>query len=730
MPALNPLLVQAPVFEYYFVNKDDGTPLSAGYVTFYEDNNRTVLKPVYQLSQLPDKSYVYNELTNPLQLSSVGTFVDQNGNDIVIFLYPYQGLPTDMPPSGIVDLYYCQVFSSDNVFQWDRSAFPSGVTGSSVSSSNDTDNLLSNPQFGSVSFNGSVVLTVTGSPQITNIAPGWDLITNGTGTVTVTQVASSLTTIPSNPPYYLNISSSGLSNPIQLRQRLYDSPRLLVGDYLSGYFVVSSADDVTPVTLSYVASGGTPTNFPIVTITTTADGTWHDTTGLISTIVIDPSPISSDAPPAGYVDIILTIAKNVQVAISSVQIAGVTSLASTEGFLQQPIARQTDNLFHYYANSLLQQPKSSLLTGWNFGLNPWQFQTTTKTTITGNQYIADQTILIQQAYVNNATVTGNVASGQATFASNKALQLTAVTATSQFAIVQYIDPATIAPYWGLSLSALVNASITTVNSTSCNVKMRLIYNASWPNTVSQVDPISAWTAGDDPVFASGWMSIVPLNDPSYVLGATNQAFAFDSMQLPASTSATMTLGLVLYTTGNLSITGTPDSVQISKVSLARNDFAIETQPQTFDESLRACQYYYEKSYDNAVLPGTTNTFTGVLVANQTLSVLNGNSITSAYPTEFGFSYNTVKRGIPAVSLLDPSSGAGGTIQYIFFNNGVQLTNGPTSSNTGWATTNVSTKSVNFHPQSATPIYTSSSISLIGPNLCVEYQYTVDARLGR
>ena len=51
MPALNPLVVQCPVLQYYFVDKDTAQAMSAGVVTFYEDNNRTVLKPVYQLSQ-------------------------------------------------------------------------------------------------------------------------------------------------------------------------------------------------------------------------------------------------------------------------------------------------------------------------------------------------------------------------------------------------------------------------------------------------------------------------------------------------------------------------------------------------------------------------------------------------------------------------------------------------------------------------------------------------------
>lgn len=600
MADFSPFLMQCPVLQYYFVDKDNAEALGGGIVTFYEDNNRTVKKPVYQVTESPGPIFTYTELSNPLQLSSAGTFVDESGSQILIYLYPYQGSPTDSTPSGVPDLYYIDIYSSSGVHQQTITSFPSGITSSTSALASATDNLITNPQFSSVSFNSqsSCMITVTASPQVTPIAPGWDLVTNGTGTVTIQQNPISQTDIPSNPPYSLNISSSGISAPLVLRQRFYSSPRLLVSNYVSGYFVVRSSTFVTPVTLSYQSSSGTPNNFNIVTINTTADGIWHDTTGLTSTVQIDPTTISTDAPPAGYVDIEITIAPNVQVEISSVQIAGVASANISQAFFQQPVPLEEDHLFHYYKNSILRQPKETILTGWNFPLNPWQFQTTAKTIIATNQYVADQTILLQQNYVSAASGS-NVQSGQSGFASNNALQITSVTANNQFAIVQYIDPLTISPYWGKTLSSMVKAYITTVNSTSCHIKMRLIYRATLPSTVSQTEPLASWSAGQDPVLSSGWTYIVPQNDPKYLLGSTTASYQFNSMVLPPSTATTMTLAIMLYTVDNMSIAGTPDSIQIDSISLVANDFAVDCGPQTPDKVLLDCQRFYQKSF----LPG-------------------------------------------------------------------------------------------------------------------------------
>ena len=79
MSGLNANYVAALDLNPYFVDKSTGTPLSGGTISFYEDNNRTTAKPVYELVQggaIPP-NYSYEPFSNPIILSGVGTVVDK-----------------------------------------------------------------------------------------------------------------------------------------------------------------------------------------------------------------------------------------------------------------------------------------------------------------------------------------------------------------------------------------------------------------------------------------------------------------------------------------------------------------------------------------------------------------------------------------------------------------------------------------------------------------------------
>lgn len=142
---LDPRFVLCPPLQEYFVDKDTGEALSGGIVTFYKDDSRSILKPVYQLSGSPPygpNSYV--ELNNPIILTSVGTFADDNGNDIVPYLFPYDGTPEDS--EGNIELYYITVYSSLGVLQFTREAWPN-TTDVTPIESNNLLNYVPNGQF-------------------------------------------------------------------------------------------------------------------------------------------------------------------------------------------------------------------------------------------------------------------------------------------------------------------------------------------------------------------------------------------------------------------------------------------------------------------------------------------------------------------------------------------------------------------------------------------------------
>ena len=142
----DPRFIACADLQQYFVDKDTGFPLDAGEVTFYSDVNRTIKKPVYQITGSPP-SYTYSVLPNPMTLSSVGTF-EYNGADIIPYYFPYEGTPDDS--NNTVELYYVTVTSKQPflVPQFTREAWPPNVNnGGDPISDAGYRNLIPNGQF-------------------------------------------------------------------------------------------------------------------------------------------------------------------------------------------------------------------------------------------------------------------------------------------------------------------------------------------------------------------------------------------------------------------------------------------------------------------------------------------------------------------------------------------------------------------------------------------------------
>lgn len=94
--------------------------------------------------------------------------------------------------------------------------------------------------------------------------------------------------------------------------------------------------------------------------------------------------------------------------------------------------------------------------------------------------------------------------------------------------------------------------------------------------------------------------------------------------------------------------GADDSVTIEQVQLCAGDVALPFHPKSFEEELRACMRYYEKSYEYTVAPGTA-TYTG----ETTVRGLNASSGQKYAST----SYKVTKRTAATPSYWDPSGNA-------------------------------------------------------------------------
>ncbi len=551
-----------------------------------------------------------------------------------------------------------------------------------------TDNEVSNSTFAEVSFQRSLTstqptmtITTAGTYQI---APSWELVLVGTGSTTLTQlVYSGDQNQINNPPFALRVNNNGWTESY-LRQRLNHNGAIWANGAIT-MSITARAQTVSEI-VSLLYAPNSPGVSQTVATGLLGTGNYEVLQGAIDL----PASVNNVLSTSAYVDIIIQLPPTGIVDISSVQVIGQSDplpsdfnpLTDIPTYQQQSEERMIDHLFHIYRNSILHQPKENLLAGWNFALNPWQFRSPSSSNVANNTYTADQTIIVQQAYVNSATA-NNVAVSRASAANNYAFTVTAVTATNKFAIVQYIDPSTIRQYWGKTLSSLVNMLVSSpTHSSAPRIKMRLIYRSSLPSTIAQDEPISVWTntAGSDPTFKAGWTAIAPLNDPIYTLSGSYQDFKFDQIVLPASNDVNMTLGIVIYTLDNINQAATADSILIQDVSLVNNDFAIKASTETFDQTLKKCQFYYEKSYNVEILPGAA----GITNANAS-SVIMAANVATVYGIDRPF--KSSKRADPVMVWYSPQDGTANNVYDVTFasNIPVSITDGSGKNSTGYPT---------------------------------------------
>ncbi|HWW39681.1 hypothetical protein [Pedobacter sp.] len=581
-----------------------------------------------------------------------------------------------------------------------------------------SDNQITNPQFSLIDFTTPFSYTgaASGVSPI-DVAPGWSLLLTGTGTVTLTQVPlndSPSTINPTNAPYALEINTSSWGSVV-LRQRFQQNGMEWANQTVAVSITALIQGAPQVITATLVDSNST---LLATVLTATVDGVFNEYRGF-GTLGGTTNP---DLPPAAYVDFLIQLPITGNVFITSIQLV-VSNMPTVVPYIQDTIERQQDYTFHYYRNSLLTEPKESLLTGWDFGLNPWQFTTVTNTTLASQcAYTADQTIIYQQ------TGASQVSTAQGTAAQNFAFQVTAVTANNRFAMIQYIDPRTIRDVWGYTLSSLVRAYILSpTHSSSVRFKMRLIWRTTLPSTIGSAEPISSWTGAGDPVFAAGWTAITPTNDPIYTFGAQGSTYSFQGMTLPANQTGTMTLGIVIYTIDNMNQAATADSILFERVSLCRNDFALDAQILTFDETLKRCYYYFESSKNLGVLL-TTSDASGALVRTCNVFTSGGNIV--VFPRSFDIRYNEVKRTNASLVFYN-EAGLINNVSVYIRDNAVQIGATTEIVTTGWNSANNGNKGVQFISvtQTASPFASVAGSVSNSTDAYISFHYSADSRMG-
>lgn len=578
------------------------------------------------------------EWTNPIRFLANGTLPNNiyYDPDTVYRLEFRQGPTQDDPLIYLVENY---VPGSSGSTPVDETTFT-------------TDNQITNPQFALINFTSPLGLTSV-STQSISVAPGWFLDLTGSGNVTLTQVLlNSAVVDPTNASYALQIQLNGSWTKAVLRQRFQGNGILWSNTFVSSSITALSGAPPENISAILVDSQGNTLTSILPTTALTQQFNAYPGVGQVL------ASANTDFPPTAYIDYQLILPTTCNVTLTSIQV--VSGDVDIEYLYEQStIERQIDQTFHYYRDSILRDNKESILTGWDFGLNPWQSQPTAPTNVATFGYTADQTIMIQQAYVNSGAM-NNVAVSRAGFALNYGFTVAAVTATNQFAMLQYIPPATVRPCWGKMVSSLVKLVAQKQNSgANCRVKMRLICRAGLPASLSQTEPVASWAALGEPVYSSGWTAIAPLNDPVYNLANGFNELLFEGFVLPASTNDNMTLGILIYTIDPMIQSGTPDNIVFQKASLVQNSFAIDVNSLTYDETLRRCQSHYETSF----LPGqvATSTIVNAVYAPMNAYFNVGASTMSCVPNGFGLQYKSVKAIVPNLSFYSGASSTVGNI---------------------------------------------------------------------
>ena len=723
-----------------------GEPAANGTVGFYSDPAFTQLKTIYQQSQ--SSPGTFTPLQNPLTLDGVGSYQDETGNEIIPFLYPYIGTPSD-PTPGDVQLYYIQALNSNGDTILTRMDWPPNqpdFTSPSATTTPESQNLLTNPQFNEVLFpsvSGGYVFNVSGSGTITQIAPGWYFNTTGTGSITVQQLDLATQT-PSESPYALSILVGSGITAITLFQRIIMSPRLAINGYLAGYFEATSnnGSEITALSLNYIpssTSGGATINIIPPGTPTPVDGSYGIFVGG-SDVLGTAGPVSTDSPvtaSGGYVDISLSIPPLANISVTSFQVISISTPSELIEFIQLSTPQQQAQMFWYYQPQLSYKPIPSYLTGWDFPLNPAQFGPAAPSSTIGpiaiggadySYYVWDQTILFQSVdnmlgVIRNTSTNGITINGGAT--------------PSTFALIQYLPVERAREMLSQKLSFQTQGFCTTTSGT-LNATVSLYYTTASALPVIQANPVGsasyslvssvAATTAVPTVGGGGnygtWTQVPRSgfgNTPAFQLNANSTSFGFSGWQ--ASASASTTAKFVAIVIAFDAIT-TGQSVTLNYASLVPGDIPTRPAPQTPDDVLRECQYYFEMSWDSGGYIGEATT-NGAPAAPQGVSVV---STTATLVVEAFTTPLTVKRAVPTVTYYSPVTGASGNV------NGVVLTNGPQTGNGDIAVSAWSNVVNNRKYNCMIPSVTTTSVTAGGggtsvANSYINYNFTADSRLG-
>ncbi len=586
-----------------------------------------------------------------------------------------------------------------------------------------TDNQISNPQFALINFVSPLTLNAISS-QIIQVAPDWFLHLTGTGNVTLTQVLinSTVTQNPTNASYALQIQLSGSWTNAFLSQRFHQNGVLWSNTNVSSVIMALSTESDTISSILVDSQGHLLADIMADTVLT-ENFVAYPGQGAIS------ASSDTDFPPTAYIEYQISIPNNCNITLSSMQLIA-SDLLLDFPYEQNTIERQIDQTFHYFKPQLEYKPIPSYLVAWDFPLNPSQFFANGSTMLgaTGankSSYVWDQTIAFQT--VDNVL---SVARQSA----NKGLNVT-VSDNSSFALIQYI-PLEIAREILAQRNAIQLKGQVSAGSLGGTVSLWWTNDVTLPDIKSaNYNSLVSLINSGVPTCANGtWFQVNNPNAPSsaapFTLTTTDTVFNFNGFKdiLTGSSDATFMAIVVCFNT-MLSTT----TMTLEYCSLNGGDIATRPAPQTKDEVLRECQYYFEQSYIDPADVGTAIDAGGHECPMSAVNV-QGSANSFSYPAPFDVQFSVPKIHTPTLIFYSTSGLIDNVNSKLFY---------PLTATLAFTTDNVdqpltsfwvsilSSKSLIFLPKVITPLNSIADSSTTNHFVSsgISFQYRADSRLG-
>lgn len=594
-------------------------------------------------------------------------------------------------------------------------------------------NLITNPQFADITFQSPFTYTtVTPGTYTLDVAPGWQLILTGTGTTVLTQTAvAGSSNIVGNPPYYLDINNTGWTSAT-LRQRLENNGAIFANGAIAVAFTAAAVTTPETLTVTYAPDSGTSTNIFQQSIPVGALTAYSGAVDL-------PASSNASTGTSAYVNIDFVLPGTGELQLTNIQIVGQSENLSSSfdvdtdipAFRELSYEQVENGEFNVYRDDLIYKQIPSYLVGWDFPLNPAQFlgDTVAPQAVGANKsfYAWDSTIIFQS--VNSSISVARGSGGNISIVADLA---------GQVAIIQYLEVtqarkllcqdicanicALAAPNnvnYTISLWYTTDASLPDIKSGTSNSLVATLdangkpatFNGSWTEVPNSFSQPATYTIGGPIPGGTEW------NDYSHVGWALNDN----------NIANTVTFMAIVIGTASMAQN---DAIDINSISLQAGNIPTRPAPQTADEVLRECEYFYEKSYGDAINPGTASTLINANFAEQYVNDVAGAPHTLSLKSR-GYmvkcSPKVIATGI--VTFYSPVTGTADRVRGYTVTGAAPLADADIVQSTAWTLVSTGEKALVYLPSNTTDLVGPTNAVVSFPEAYILYHYTIDCRLG-